>query len=86
MLSLNDVPTELMARVLEGTRADLLLIPCKSAGLDWMVVETILRHRRGVPPIDDKTLWQAHRDYGRLSVETAQRTVRFWQLHNRIEK
>ena len=83
---LNDVPTELMARVLEGTRADLLLIPCKSAGLDWMVVETILRRRPGVPPIGDKTLWQAHRDYGRLSAETAQRTVRFWQLHNRIEK
>ena len=59
---LNDVPTELMARVLEGTRADLFLIPCKSAGLDWMVVETILRHRRGVPPIGEKTLWQAHRD------------------------
>jgi uncharacterized protein (DUF2336 family) len=83
---LNDVPTELMARVMEGTRADLLLIPCKSAGLDWMVVETILRHRPVAPPVDDKTLWQAHRDYGRLSAETAKRTVRFWQLHNRIEK
>jgi hypothetical protein len=83
---LNDVPTALMARVMEGPRADLLLIPCKSAGLDWMVVDSILRHRPVVPPVDDKTLWQAHRDYGRLSIETAQRTVRFWQLHNRIEK
>lgn len=86
LAALNDVPTELMARVLEGTRADLLLIPCKSAGLDWMVVDSILRHRPVAPAIDDKTLWQAHRDYGRLSRETAQRTVRFWQLHNRIEK
>ena len=51
-----------------------------------MVVETLLRHRPVVPPIDDKSVWQAHRDYGRLSLETAQRTVRFWQLHNRIEK
>jgi uncharacterized protein (DUF2336 family) len=83
---LNDVPTALMARVMEGPRADLLLIPCKSAGLDWMVVESILRHRPVTPAVDDKTLWQAHRDYGRLSVETAKRTVRFWQLHNRIEK
>ena len=86
LAALNDVPTALMARVLEGPRADLLLIPCKSAGLDWMVVETLLRHRPVVPPIDDKSVWQAHRDYGRLSLETAQRTVRFWQLHNRIEK
>ena len=86
LAALNNVPTELMARVVEGTRADLLLIPCKAAGLDWMVVESILRHRPVMPPIADKSLWQAHRDYGRLSVETAQRTVRFWQLHNRIEK
>jgi uncharacterized protein (DUF2336 family) len=83
---LNDVPTALMARVVEGTRADLLLIPCKAVSLDWMVVESILRHRPAVPRIDDRTIWQAHRDYGRLSIETAQRTVRFWQLHNRIEK
>jgi len=86
LAALNNVPTELMARVVEGTRADLLLIPCKSVGLDWMVVESILRHRPVLPKVDDRTIWQAHRDYGRLSVETAQRTVRFWQLHNRIEK
>jgi hypothetical protein len=83
---LNGVPTELIARVVEGTRADLLLIPCKAISLDWMVVESILRHRPTQPPIDDKTLWQAHLDYGRLTLVTAQRTVRFWQLHNRIEK
>src|SRR5204863_2105553 len=81
---LNDVPTELMARVVEGTRADLLLIPCKSAGLDWMVVETLLRRRPGVPKIDDRTIWQAHRDYGRLSAETAQRTVRLDRKSTRL--
>jgi hypothetical protein len=36
--------------------------------------------------IDNETLAVAERDYKRLSMETAQRTVRFWQLHNRIEK
>ena len=48
LAALNDVPTALMARVLEGPRADLLLIPCKSAGLDWLAVEAVLRHR----PVD----------------------------------
>src|SRR4029078_7014043 len=75
LAALNDVPTALMARVLEGPRADLLLIPCKSAGLDWLLGENNLRHRPAVPTIDEKSLWQAHRDYGRLSFETAQRTV-----------
>jgi len=32
------------------------------------------------------TLALAQRDYRKLSMETAQRTVRFWQLHNKIGK
>lgn len=83
---LNDVPTEIMARLLEGPRADLILIPCRSARLNWPTVETILRNRPAPLPIDDQSLTQAQRDYRKLSMETAQRTVRFWQLHNRIEK
>jgi uncharacterized protein (DUF2336 family) len=86
LAALNDVPTELMARVLEGPRSDLVLIPCKSAGLDWLTVETILRHRPSAQALDEKSAWQANLDYGRLSWETARRTVRFWQLHNRIGK
>jgi len=83
---LNSIPTHLIARAVEGPRADLLLIPCKAAGLNWKTVESILNHRPVKPAIDERTLWQAQRDYGRLTPETAQRTVRFWQLHNRVEK
>jgi hypothetical protein len=83
---LNDVPTELMARLVEGYRSDLILIPCRSARLNWPTVETILRKRPAAQPISDETLEQAQRDFRHLSMETAQRTVRFWQLHNRIEK
>lgn len=83
---LNDAPVEMMARLVEGPRADLILIPCRSAKLNWPTVETILRNRPVKPSISEATLEQAQRDYRRLSIETAQRTVRFWQLHNRIEK
>ncbi|MBI5261674.1 MAG: DUF2336 domain-containing protein [Bradyrhizobium sp.] len=82
----NSAPTELMARVIEGPRADLVLIPCKSAGLSWGTVEKILRRRPVKHEIDDVTLKVAFQDYGKLSTETAERTLRFWQLHNRIEK
>jgi hypothetical protein len=81
---LNDAPTEMMVRLLEGPRADLLLIPCRSARLNWPTVETILRNRPRA--INEKTLSLAQQDYRKLSMETAQRTVRFWQLHNKIEK
>jgi uncharacterized protein (DUF2336 family) len=83
---LNDMPTDMMARLIEGPRSDLILIPCRSARLNWPTVETILRNRQAPQKIDEQTLAQAQRDYRKLSMETAQRTVRFWQLHNRIEK
>ncbi len=83
---LNDAPTEMMARLLEGPRADLILIPCRSARLNWPSVETILRNRPMPAPINEQSLALAQRDYRKLSMETAQRTVRFWQLHNKIEK
>ncbi len=82
----NSAPTGMMARLLEGLRADLILIPCKSAGLGWAVVETILRHRPVKHRIDEATLDLASKDYSKLSAETAERTVRFWQLHDKIEK
>ena len=49
-------------------------------------METILSERPIKPPISEETLKLACRDYGKLSMETARRTVRFWQVHNRIEK
>lgn len=81
----NSAPTDMMARLLEGLRADLILIPCKSAGLNWTTVEAILCHRPIKRKIDDATLKLAMRDYGKLSPETAERTLRFWLLHSRIE-
>jgi uncharacterized protein (DUF2336 family) len=83
---LNDVPAEMIAKLIEGPRADLILIPCRSARLNWPTVESILRNRPVRQKINSETLAVAERDYKRLSMETAQRTIRFWQLHNRIEK
>jgi Uncharacterised protein conserved in bacteria (DUF2336) len=82
----NSAPTDMMARLLEGLRTDLILIPCKSAGLGWPTVEAILCNRPVKHRIDEATLKLALQDYGKLSAETAERTVRFWQLHNKLEK
>jgi hypothetical protein len=83
---LNNVPTGMMARLLEGPRSDLILIPCKAAGLNWQAVETVLSSRPLQQPISEQTLKLAWKDYGKLSRDTAQRTLRFWQVHNKIEK
>jgi uncharacterized protein (DUF2336 family) len=82
----NCAPIDMMARLLEGPRTDLLLIPCKSANLSWATVEKILCYRPLKQRIADATLQAAMKDYGRLSPLTADRTLRFWQLHNKIDK
>ena len=83
---LNNVPTDMMMRLLEGPRSDLVLIPCKSAGWNWLTVEAVLQNRPVKHKIDELTLKVAWRDFEKLSVETAQRTLRFWQVHNKLEK
>ncbi len=45
-----------------------------------------LQNRPVKPKIDELTMKVAFKDYGKLSVETAQRTLRFWQVHNKLEK
>ena len=82
----NSAPTDMMMRLLEGFRVDLILIPCKSAGLAWATVESILCHRPVKIRIDEATLRLAAKDFGKLSTETAERTLRFWLLHNKVEK
>jgi uncharacterized protein (DUF2336 family) len=82
----NSAPTTMMARLLEGPRADLILIPCKSGGLSAAAVEAILCNRPIQRRIPEETLKLALKDYGKLTAETAERTVRFWQLHDKIEK
>lgn len=82
----NSAPTDMMMKVLEGPRADLVLIPCKAAKLDWATTEAILSYRSKKNRVDEMTLKLASRDYAKLSVDTAERTLRFWQLHNKIEK
>src|SRR6478736_9788070 len=76
---LNDMPVEMTAKLMEGPRSDLILIPCRSGRLNWPTVESILRNRPAFGPVDEKTMEVAERDYKKLSMETAQRTVRFWQ-------
>ena len=86
LAALGSAPTEMMARLLEGPRSDLILIPCKSAGLSWMTVERILCNRPSKQTIGEATLRVAAKDYGKLSLETAQRTLRFWMVHDKLER
>jgi hypothetical protein len=84
---LNEMPIEMMARLMEGPRADLLLIPCRSARLNWPTVESILRNRPVMPSVNEQTLevasvitgncrWRrpAHRALGSFTTGSKRRT------------
>lgn len=76
---------DLIAEILSGVRNDAVLIPCKAAGLDWPAVEAILRNRLQAQPVSSEVLELAKNDYRRLSVQTAQKTLRFLQVRASVK-
>jgi len=71
---------KMVSGLMVGLRNDALLVPCKAADLKWPTVEAILRNRHSNHKIADQVIALAHNDYDRLSVATAQRTLRFMQV------
>jgi uncharacterized protein (DUF2336 family) len=71
---------KMISGLMVGLRNDALLVPCKAAGLQWPIVEAILRNRHSSHKISDQIIAMARNDYERLSVATAQRTLRFMQV------
>ncbi|HXZ45849.1 MAG TPA: DUF2336 domain-containing protein [Pseudolabrys sp.] len=73
------VPVEVVDRLMNGERADPVLIMARAAGFGWPTVRTILNARPAGRPAP-QTLDAARENYERLTVTTAQRVVRFWQV------
>jgi uncharacterized protein (DUF2336 family) len=77
---------DVVAEILTGVRNDAVLVPCMAAGLSWETVETILRNRHEKKPVSEQIIDLARRDYQKLSVETAQKTLRFFQVRATVGK
>ncbi|HEY6258547.1 MAG TPA: DUF2336 domain-containing protein [Xanthobacteraceae bacterium] len=73
-------PLKMIAGLMIGLRNDAILVPCKAAGLKWPTAEAILRNRHSNHAISDQIIELARKDYERLSVATAQRTLRFMKV------
>jgi uncharacterized protein (DUF2336 family) len=76
---------DVIADILNGVRNDAVLVPCKAAGLGWPAVEAILQNRQPERPPSPQILELAHKDYQRLSPETAQKTLRFLQVRATVK-
>jgi uncharacterized protein (DUF2336 family) len=71
---------DVIKEILTGDRNDAVLVPCKAVNLRWETVEQILRNRQLQKPPSQQIIDLANADYRRLSVETAQKTLRFLQV------
>jgi uncharacterized protein (DUF2336 family) len=73
------VPIEVVDRLINGERADPVLILARAAGFGWPTVRSIISARPGAKP-SSQTLDAALENFERLTPTTAQRVVRFWQV------
>ena len=73
------VPVEVVDRLMNGDRADPVLILARAVGFGWATVRAVLRARPGPKP-SPQSLDAARENFERLTATTAQRVVRFWQV------
>ena len=73
------VPVEVVDRLMNGERADPVLILARAAGFGWPTVRAIINARPGAKP-SGQTIDAAFENFERLTAATAQRVVRFWQV------
>jgi uncharacterized protein (DUF2336 family) len=71
---------ELIDDVVFSERRDALLVPCKALDFEWATVKAVYKARAIRRAISDADLEQARIDYGKLSIATAQRVIRYWQV------
>ncbi|MFZ2069147.1 MAG: DUF2336 domain-containing protein [Xanthobacteraceae bacterium] len=78
-------PTSVVVQLLSGHRNDAILLPCKAAQLSWPTVEFILYDKLAGQRAIDEIIALARKDYAKLTVPTAQRTLRFMNVHEAVK-
>ncbi len=79
LATLCGVPVEVVDRLMNGDRADPVLILARATNFGWPTVREIINARPGPKP-SPQTLDAAFENFERLTSATAQRVVRFWQV------
>jgi len=66
--------------LMQSLRDDGLLIPCRVAGLGWDTVAAVLDSRFASGSMGPHELGLAKTQYAKLTLDNAQRMLRFWQV------
>jgi uncharacterized protein (DUF2336 family) len=84
LATVSAVPVEVVDRLMNGERADPVLILARAAGFGWPTVKVVIASRPGAKP-GPQVLEAARENFERLTAATAQRVVRFWQVRQGTE-
>jgi uncharacterized protein (DUF2336 family) len=79
LATLCSVPVEVVDRLMNGERADPVLILARAIGFGWPTVKAVMNSRPGAKA-SGQMLDDALENFERLTPATAQRVVRFWQV------
>jgi uncharacterized protein (DUF2336 family) len=79
LATVSAVPVEVVDRLMNGERADPVLILSRAAGFSWATVRAVIGARPGPKPAS-ATIDAARENFDRLTAATALRVVRFWQV------
>jgi uncharacterized protein (DUF2336 family) len=82
---LSSSPISVVAQLLSGHRNDAILFPCKAAGLSWSTVEFILHDKLAGQSTINEIIGLARNDYTKLTMATAQRMLRFMNVHEAVK-
>ena len=66
--------------LMQSLRDDGVLIPCRVAGLNWETVTAVLNSRFASGSMGPHELAKARDAYAKLTLDNAQRMLRFWQV------
>ena len=73
-------PVELIEKLMQNPRYDGVLVACKAAEFRWPTLNAILKARFAPYEMPANDLIQVRADFIKLSVATARRMFRFWQV------
>lgn len=76
---------DIIDRLMQGSQIDAVLIPCKSADFTWPAAKAVLQLNPFHRALSDERFRQLYNDYQKLSIATAKRIIRFWQLRSKTD-
>ncbi|MBU6455901.1 MAG: DUF2336 domain-containing protein [Bradyrhizobium sp.] len=79
---LSNSSIEVIRPLMQSLRDDGVLVPCKAAGLSWETTSAILGCRYSTGSMGPRELAKANNQFTRMTTESAQRLLRFWQVRS----